>query len=96
MSQPRTGELEDYIKRLGEHMNIMYSKINEMNKRIKESEDVIAQLRTNLENNTEIISNLKENNVSKVEFDEFVSRLTESLRDLLPPLPVGEANKEGQ
>ena len=96
MSQPKTIELEDYIKRLGEYMNFMYSKINEINKRIKESEDSIVQLRTKMENNAEAISNLKENNVSKVEFDEFVSRLTESLRDLLPPLPVGDANKEGQ
>lgn len=97
MSQPKTGELEDYVRRLGEHINLMHSKIDEINKKIKETEDTVAQLRADMENNVDAVSNLKENAVQKTEFDEFVSRLTESLRDLLPPLPAGtgEAKKEG-
>jgi len=96
MSKSKTGELEDYVRRLGEHINLMYSKINEINKKIKDTEEITAQLKTDVEENAEGIINIKENIVQKVEFDEFVSRLTESLRDLLPPLPAGaeEAKKE--
>ena len=98
MSKSKTSELEDYVRRLGEHINFMYSRINEINKKIKNTEEIITQLKNDEEENTEGITNLKENTVQKVEFDEFVSKLTESLRDLLPPLPPGaeETKKEGQ
>ena len=95
MSQSKTSELEDYVKRLGEHINLIHSKLNEINKKIKDAEDVLARLKDENTNNSDVISNLKENTVQKLEFDEFVGRLTESLRNLLPPIPEGsEEEKE--
>lgn len=93
MSQSRTGELEDVVRRLGAHINLMYTKIDEINSRIKETEDSVTHLRAEVENNNESTSNFKENYVLKTEFDEFVSRLTESLKVLLPPLPTETENK---
>ena len=87
MSKSKTGELEDYARRLGEHINLIHSNLNEINKKIKDTEDALARLKDETANNSDVISNIKENTVQKLEFDEFVDRLTESLRDLLPPIP---------
>ena len=94
MSKSKTSELEDYVRRLGEHINLMYSKLNEIEKKLEESEDKMKdtensfeRLLTGIANNTDAISNLRENSVQKLEFEEFVGRLTESLRNLLPPIP---------
>ncbi|MCJ7631695.1 hypothetical protein MUP77_04740 [Candidatus Bathyarchaeota archaeon] len=96
MSQ-RTNTLEDYVrdvgkylKRVDEHVKFIYSTIDEINKKLKETEEAIARLRTETTENTNVIVNLKENTVQKLEFEEFVSRLTESLKNLLPTLPTAD------
>jgi methyl-accepting chemotaxis protein len=96
MSKSRTNELEDYVKRIGEHINAIYLKINEVNKKMKEIENEILVMKAESANNVDAIANLKENTVQKSDFDEFVSRLTESLRELLPPIPaaIEETKKE--
>ncbi len=88
MSQSKTNELEDYVKRIGNHINAIYSQINEIDKRVKGIEDEIIALKTESTKNVSSITNLKENSVQKLDFDEFVSRLTESLRELIPPIPT--------
>ncbi|MFH0748446.1 MAG: hypothetical protein V1915_00775 [Candidatus Bathyarchaeota archaeon] len=102
MSQ-RTNALEDYVrdvgkylKRVDEHVKFIYSTIDEINKKIKETEDAVARLRTESTENTNTIINLKENTVQKLEFEDFVGRLTESLKNLLPTLStdVGEIKAE--
>lgn len=92
MSQSKTSELEDYVRNIGkylknvdEHINIIYSKINDLNKKIKEVEDEVMTLKADSAKNANAVANLKENAVQKTDFDEFVGRLTESLRELLPP-----------
>lgn len=86
MSQIRANEIEDYVKRIGEHINAIYSKINDINRKLKEIEGEVEETKNKSETNENAIENLKENTVQKSDFDEFVSRLTESLRELLPPI----------
>ena len=68
-------------------LNDGHSNLNEINKKIKDTEDALARLKDETANNLDVISKIKENTVQKLEFDEFVDRLTESLRNLLPPIP---------
>jgi L-rhamnose isomerase len=98
MSQSKKSELDEYVRLLGDHINRIYSRIEEINKKVEEAEAAIASLRAEVTNNGTIVSNLRENTVPKLEFDEFVSRLTESLKELLPPIParVEEAEEKGQ
>jgi methyl-accepting chemotaxis protein len=84
MSQSKTGELEDYVRRVGEHINNIYLKIADIDKKVVEIEEQMTSIRNALVNNSKTISDLNENTVQNLEFDEFVSRLTESLREFLP------------
>ncbi len=93
MSQ-RTGEIESYVKRVGEHINAIYSRLNEINKKLDEIEGRLTRLKAEQINDANAIADLKANTVQKTEFDEFVNRLTESLRELLPPVEAEEAPKE--
>jgi len=93
MSQ-RTGEIESYVKRVGEHINVIYSRLNEINRKIDEIEGKLTKLKAELTNDANAISDLKISMVQKTEFDEFINRLTESLRELLPPVEAEETPKE--
>ena len=87
MSKSRTSELEDYLRRIGEHITFLNSKIDEMNSRIRSTEDSVTQLRdsvTQLRDNIKSTPNPPENSISKAEFDEFVTMLTESLENIAP------------
>ena len=96
MSQLRTGELEKYVRALGEHIKSLYAKIGEINNKIEEVDKTITDLRAKLANDTNVTSDLKENVVLKSEFDEFVHRLTESLRELIPSTSETDIPPEGQ
>lgn len=85
MSQSKISELEDYVRRVGEHINKIYLRIDAIDKKVEEIEEQITVVRANMANSTQMISDLKENTVHNAEFDEFVDRLTESLREFLPP-----------
>jgi len=89
MSQSKSSELEDYVRRVGERIRDIHSRIIEIDRKMKEIEGKITEVRAELANNSKAISDLKESTVQKLEFDEFVNRLTESLRELLPPVSTG-------
>jgi peptidoglycan hydrolase CwlO-like protein len=94
MSQSKTSELEDYVRRIGEHINSIYLKIAEIDKKIIDLEEQMASIKSSLVNNSKSISDLSENTVQNLEFDEFVGRLTESLREFLPPSIPDAAEEE--
>jgi peptidoglycan hydrolase CwlO-like protein len=94
MSQLKTGELENYVKRIGEHINSIYARFNEIDGKIKKIEGKLEEAKANLENNVSAISDLKENFVQKQEFEEFVRRLTDGLKEIIPPAPEIEIRKE--
>lgn len=98
----KTNTLEEYVKDVGkylkrvdEHIKFIYSSIEEINKKIKSIEKTVEQLQTETTDNTSAVATLKENTVQKLEFEEFVSRLTEGLKNILPTLPEAlEETKE--
>ena len=102
MSAPKTNELEDYVRSIGkylknvdEHINVIYSKIDDLTKKVKLLEDEIITLKADAGRNINAIATIKETMVQKTDFDEFVGRLTESLRELLPsPRVPAEETKE--
>ncbi len=79
--------LEDYIKRMGEHINLIYKRLEEMEGKINVASGGINELKVATETNNVDINNLKESTISKLDFDNFVNRLTESFKEVIPPLP---------
>ena len=97
MSQSKTNELEEYVIRLGKYIKDererVDSKIDELYTVLTEVKDEIASLKDTIsqEQLMEVkdeIASLKENTTPKIEFDEFVSRLTEILKEILPSAPT--------
>ena len=101
MSQSKTSELEDYVRNIGkylknvdEHIKTIYSKLDDIATKLKDIEDETSALKDETAHNADDMANLKETTVQKVDFDEFVTRLTESLRELLPPIPSASDESE--
>ena len=95
MSQVRTGELETYLRRIGENMVNANAKLDELERKIKEIEGKFDEAKDDLVYNASMVSELKENFIQKQEFGEFISRLTESLKEIsLVPVDTGEAKKK--
>ena len=74
MTQTPSNELTDYMKRLGEHINLIYSRLDKMEAKINEMSREIASIK-------------ESESIEKREFNDFVNKLTEGLKELLPPLP---------
>jgi len=90
MLKSKASELEEYVRRLGETINLIHSNVNENKIKIKEITDALEQLKVETQNNTHSISNLKTSSVHRSDFDEFVIRLTDSLKNLLPSTASSE------
>jgi peptidoglycan hydrolase CwlO-like protein len=80
-------ELEDYIKRMGEHINLIYKRLEEIEGKINAVSGDVNGLKAATETNKVDISNIRENMVSRPDFDDFVKRLTDSFKELFPPIP---------
>ena len=75
MSQKTSqNELTEYIRRLGEHINLIYDKLKTLESRLDGlSQDVV---------------NMKDTDyVKHQEFTDFLNQLTVSLKELVPPIP---------
>lgn len=85
--------LYDYVRLMGEHINQVYSRLDRIEKNINE---ISASQRRFAEESIAEITNIKNNMVSKNEFNNFMERLKGSMGETLPPLPNmnGEANAE--
>ena len=88
-------ELENYVRRIGENIRTIYNKLNELSLKIEEVDKKITEVKADLKGNINVVSDLQEVSVQKAEFNEFVNRLTESLRELIPPVsPETEETKK--
>ena len=74
MTQSSSQGLQDYIKRLGEHINLVYDRLKKIEARMNEMSKEIDDIKELAD-------------VDRREFNDFVTGLTESVRELLPPLP---------
>jgi len=80
----RIKEMEEYIKKLGELLNVIYKKIGD-------TESKISSIEAELSRSKEEIAALKTENVKlteaavpKAEYEEFMNRLIDALKGLLP------------
>ena len=80
MTQTFRNEFTAYLRRLGQHINIIYDRLKRIETKVDEISEEIAK-----------IKNFSE--VDRREFNEFVNRLTESLKELLPPIPEEPSNE---
>jgi regulator of replication initiation timing len=88
MAQPvRIKEMEDYIKRLGELLNLVYKKMTDTESKVNSLESDLSKLREDVEALKTENMRLKENAISKGEYEEFMNRLIDSLKGLLPEEP---------
>ena len=79
--------LEDYIKRMGEHINLIYKRLEEIEGKINAVSGVVNELKVATETNNTNIVNLRESTVSRLDFDNFVKKLTESFKEFIPSVP---------
>ena len=93
MSQ-RSSEIEDYVRRLGKLIIDINSKLTEISRRIDEMEQSMTKLKADQTNSSNTTAELKIATVQKAEFDEFVNRLTDSLKGLIPLAETAEAPQE--
>ena len=74
MAQTPRDELTDYLRRLGEHINLIYDRLKKIEAKVDAMSKEIADIKESA-------------NVDRREFNDFVNRLTEGLKELLPPIP---------
>ena len=87
-------ELSEYVKRMGEHVNLIYKRLEEIDEKITALSTDVNELKSATETNTTNISTIIKNTVSWTDFDDFIKRLIDSFKDL-PPIP-GEASEGTQ
>lgn len=86
----RIKEMEDYIKRLGELLNLVHKKMTDTESKVNSLEADISRLKVEVEALKSENVRLKENTISKGEYEEFMNRLIDGLKELLP-----ETSQEG-
>jgi regulator of replication initiation timing len=89
MSQPIGQEsLQNYVKRIGEHINKIYQRLGEVEVKLNTLLEEVNTLKVSADANKAEVKSLQGSMVLKSEFDEFVSKLTESFNEILPPVEV--------
>lgn len=87
MSQSMGHEsLQDYVKRIGEHINLVYKRLGDVEAKLDAISGEVNNLKASLDANKAEVSSLGGSIVLKAEFDEFVARLTDSFKEILPPI----------
>ncbi|MHA2408142.1 MAG: hypothetical protein ACXACA_07210 [Candidatus Ranarchaeia archaeon] len=76
-------EFSEYLRRLGEHINLIYDKLKKIEARVTEISSEISEIKDNAD-------------VDRKEFNDFVNKLTESLKELLPPIPDETVPEESE
>jgi hypothetical protein len=77
-------EMETYIKRLGELLNVVYERMTGLEAKINSLESEVAKLKGDVEVSKSNIDGLRGQSVPRQDFDELVSSLTSSLKALVP------------
>ena len=85
MSQSvRVKEMESYIKRLGEILNVVYERMTSLEEKVNALQSELTRLKGDVEASRASTDVLRSRSASKEEFDELVSSLTSSLKQLVP------------
>ena len=81
----RFQDLHEYMRLMGEHINKIYKKIEDIESDINEMTNEHKML---IETNKNEIENVNEIMVTKSEINDLLQELTNSIGGLLPSLPV--------
>jgi len=80
MAETPREDFREYLSRLGEHINLVYDRLKKIEARINDMADEISEIKTSAD-------------VNRDEFNNFINKFTESLKELLPP-PTEESTQE--
>ncbi len=80
----RVKEMESYIKRLGEILNVVYERMTSLEAKVNALQSELDRLKGDVEASRASADALRSRSASKEEFDELVSSLTSSLKQLVP------------
>jgi hypothetical protein len=83
-------EMEEYIKKMGELLNVVYRKASDAESKVYSLETSLSKLSAEVETLKAEKSRSGENSVSKEEYEEFVNRLTGSLKGIVQEAPRTE------
>lgn len=92
----RMKEMEDYIKKIGELLNVVYKKVSEVESKSNSLETSLSKLRADVEDLKTENMRLRQNSVSKEEYEEFMGRLTDSLKGVLSEAPQKETSSQSE
>jgi molecular chaperone GrpE (heat shock protein) len=90
----RMREMEDYIKKIGELLNVVYKKVSEAESKTVSLETSLSKLKADVEDLKNENLRFRQNSVSKEEYEEFMSKLVDSLKGLLPEAPQEEVSSQ--
>ncbi|MDQ1281121.1 MAG: hypothetical protein QG670_2385 [Thermoproteota archaeon] len=89
-------ELLDYIKRVGENINVIYKRLNDLGTRLDALNKEVNNIKATLESDEASMKNLKNSVVMKEEFDDFVKRLTDSFSAVTQPIELQKEETNSQ
>ena len=94
MSQSeRIKKVEEYVAQLGRNFNVIYKKVADSESKAKSLEADLSRTKSEIEALKAENQRLRENAVSKAEYDEFMNRLIASLKELLSTTTQGEISQ---
>ena len=86
----RMNEMEEYIKKMGELLNVVYRKASDAESKVYSLETSLSKLSAEVEALKAERSRSGENSVSKEEYEDFMNRLTNSLKMIVQEAPRTE------
>ena len=86
-------EMEEYIKKMGELLNVVYRKASDAESKVNSLETSVSKLSAEVESLKADRTRFAENIVSKEEYNGFMDRLTSSLKKIVQEASQSELPK---
>ena len=83
----RMNEMEENIKKMGELLNVVYRKASDAESKVHSLETSLSKLSADVEALKTERTRFSENAVRKEEYDDFMDRLTNSLKKIVEETP---------
>ena len=90
----RMNEMEEYIKKMGELLNVVYRKASDAETKVRSLETSLSKLSAEVESIKAERIRSGENVVSKEDYDDFMNRLTSSLKKVVQEASQTEAPQQ--
>ena len=90
----RMNEMEEYIKKMGELLNVVYRKASDAESKVYALEAGLSKLSNEVEALKAEKTRSREDFVSKEEYEDFMNRLTNSLKEITQEASGAEASQQ--